>query len=60
VAATPPTAGPRGRSIPRKGEEVPPPVADAAPAAEETGLAAMFRRALNPPPAPESGDAVKP
>jgi hypothetical protein len=56
-----PTAGVRPRGTPRKAEEVePPPVADTAPPAEESGLAAMFRRALNTPPAADSGDAVKP
>jgi len=51
-AAAPTTAAPtpRGRASARKGEEVAPAtVAAETPAQEETGLAALFRRALNPP-----------
>ncbi|HET9025249.1 MAG TPA: hypothetical protein VFN64_11795 [Burkholderiaceae bacterium] len=50
AAATMPTApAPRGKGAPRKTEEAAPaPVAAETPAPEETGLAAMFRRAISP------------
>ena len=45
-----PAPAPRGKGSPRKGEEAAPaPVAAATPAPEETGLAAMFRRAISAP-----------
>ena len=51
ASSTMPTAAaPRGKGSPRKAEEAAPaPVAAATPAPEETGLAAMFRRAISPP-----------
>ncbi len=51
----------RGRATPRKGEEAPPPAAasDTASAEGESGLGALFRRALNAPAA-ETADTVKP
>lgn len=65
AAATAAAPAPRARASARKGEEVEPaPVAVETPAPEETGLAALFRRALNPPAATAetaaNADAVKP
>jgi len=51
-------AVPRSRSAPRKGEEVAAPAEAAAPDGE-SGLAALFRRALNAPPS-EAMEPVKP
>jgi hypothetical protein len=65
AAPTGAAPAPRVRGSARKGEEVAPaPVAAETPAPEETGLAALFRRALNPPAATpvatETAEAVKP
>lgn len=63
--ATAPTANaaaPRVKAAARKGEDVPPPVATETAAPEETGLAALFRRAISAPPneAASAADPVKP
>jgi hypothetical protein len=58
------TSAPRPRAAVRKAEEpaaAAPVEASAEPAAEgESGLAALFRRALNTPPAEQPAEAVKP
>jgi hypothetical protein len=54
---------PRTKGTPRKGEDAAPaPVAAEAAAPEETGLAALFRRAINAPPTETAAttEAVKP
>jgi hypothetical protein len=57
VAAAPSA---RAKGTTRKSEEATPATGSIeAPPSEETGLAALFRRAINAPPA-ESGDEVKP
>jgi len=63
--ATAPTANaaaPRVKAAARKGEDAPPPVATETAAPEETGLAALFRRAISAPPneAASAADPVKP
>lgn len=62
-APTSTAAAPRAKGPPRKGEDVAPaPVAAEAAAPEETGLAALFRRAINAPPTETAAatEAVKP
>jgi hypothetical protein len=62
-APTATAAAPRAKGAARKGEEAPPPPAPAETAApEETGLAALFRRAMSAPPneAASAAEAVKP
>ena len=62
-APTSAAAAPRAKGPPRKGEDVAPaPVAAEAAAPEETGLAALFRRAINAPPTETAAttEAVKP
>lgn len=60
--ASAPAAAPRGRSgSARKGEEVvAQPVAEASNAEGESGLAALFRRAINAAPAEPQEESVKP
>ena len=60
---SPAPATPRARAPARKAEESAAPVAPAAATSEEneSGLAALFRRAINaPPPVEASGETVKP
>jgi hypothetical protein len=65
TATAPPAtaAAPRAKGGPRKGEDIPPaPVATETATPEETGLAALFRRAMSAPPngAAPAAEAVKP
>ena len=59
TTASPPS--PRAKATPRKNEDAaaPAPAPEAANAEGDSGLAALFRRAINAP-ASEAGDAVKP
>jgi hypothetical protein len=62
AAAAPASAAPapRAKGPARKGEDVAPaPVAGETAAPEETGLAALFRRAINAPPT-ETASTVEP
>jgi hypothetical protein len=63
TASTSTAPAPRAKGPARKGEDVAPaPIAADTAAPEETGLAALFRRALNAPPAETAAtaDPVKP
>jgi hypothetical protein len=55
-------AAPRVKAAARKAEDLPPPVASETAAPDETGLAALFRRAISAPPneAASAAEAVKP
>jgi hypothetical protein len=53
------SSSPRARAAPRKAEEVPAAPTESTAAEGESGLAALFRRALNAPPS-EAAEPIKP
>lgn len=60
AAASASAASPRAKGLPlRREEAAPAAVAESPPASEESGLAALFRRAMNVPSS-ESAEAIKP